>query len=261
MPNKLAVLVGINEYPGCPLENCVNDIRDVRDYLHNDHGWPYVGMRLLVDGRATTYAIKEHLHWLVDTAKAGDTALFYYSGHGAQYAGRGHDQEVDKLNECICPVDFDWSPGRMILDKDFVDLFSGFKPGVKFYWCADSCHSGDLDRSINPYRIRAYPVPLDMEHRIRVAREKGLTPPVRPGAGILNYAFMAGCLSNQTSADGGNGIKNGAFTYCTLRALRREVGGNLNRVCDDAAHELRVLGYAQQPTVDGPLANAPRVEL
>ena len=70
MGNRLAVMVGINAYPARPLENCVNDIESVRDYLVRDYGWQYGGMRLLVDGRATTKAILDRLGWMRATVRS-----------------------------------------------------------------------------------------------------------------------------------------------------------------------------------------------
>ncbi len=49
-----AVLVGINEYPGCPLEGCVNDVSDMAQFLTSKCGFAPRDIRLVTDAQATT---------------------------------------------------------------------------------------------------------------------------------------------------------------------------------------------------------------
>ena len=70
MANR-ALLVGINAYPGQPLNGCVNDVNDMAQFLVDRCGFSTDDIRLLVDDRATTDGIKERLAWLVQGAAAG----------------------------------------------------------------------------------------------------------------------------------------------------------------------------------------------
>lgn len=97
-----ALLVGINRYPGAPLAGCVNDIQDMAHFLVNKMHFSPASIRLLADGRATTQAILDRLHWLVADLKAGDRVVFHYSGHGAQVPTRNPEGEVDGLDEVVC---------------------------------------------------------------------------------------------------------------------------------------------------------------
>ena len=110
-PERRAVLVGINAYPNPAnrLEGCVNDVYLMSSVLQ-ECGFKPEEIRVVLDDRATTANILERLHWLLDNVKDGDERVLFYSGHGAQIPAYGAHQEVDHLNECLVPYDFDWSP-------------------------------------------------------------------------------------------------------------------------------------------------------
>lgn len=259
-----AFLVGINAYPECPLQGCVNDILAMADYLVKVRNFNSSCIRLLTDARATTVAIVERLEWLVEGVKPGDRVFFHNSCHGAQIATRNSGGEVDGLDEIICPVEFDWTDAHMIRDKQFVAIFSKLPPGVIFNWVADSCHSGDLDRGIpqkpvmgvnkkiSPKMVpRAYPVPPDIAWRNRVARCRVKT--VGMHQGILDLVgFAAGCKSTQTSADTVVDDKPcGAHTSYLLHALAAMGNESLEKVVLAEAEALKADGYLQEPQAEG----------
>lgn len=261
-----ALLIGINNYPQAPLAGCVNDIHDVANFLVQKYNFKHSQVRLLVDGRATTKNILSRLDWLVSNLHAGDRVLFDYSGHGAQFAGRGSDNEVDKLNEVVCPVDFDWSEEKMISDKQFHEIFSRIPAGVKFNWISDSCHSGSLTRDLPPPGApkncpRMYPVPLDMHWRLMVADEKKIlnhkmSKNLDKGsygiAGALNVGFISGCKSDQTSADTViNGRPCGALTHYFLKALDGMLDQPLKVITSAVAKSLQIDRYSQIPQAEG----------
>ena len=84
-----ALLVGINSYPTAPLQGCVDDVQDMAGFLVESCGFLDSDIRLLVDARATTDAIRERLTWLVSGVRPGDRVLFHYSGHGTVLPLRG----------------------------------------------------------------------------------------------------------------------------------------------------------------------------
>jgi len=259
-----ALLVGINKYPGSPLAGCVNDITDMANFLVDNCHFRSEDIRLLVDARATTREIFARLQWLADS-RPGDRVLFHYSGHGAQVPARSDSGEVDGLYEVICPVDFDWSPGRMITDKQFAELFEKMPQGVKFNWLSDSCHSGDLDRDIAPapngaevLGYRRYPVPADIAWRQRAARDKHLASYRAMVGGKLDVGFVGGCQSDQTSADASfKNRPNGAFTYFFLKTIKKMPGDPLTQVVPSVTDALRHAGFSQVPYVSGARVGLP----
>jgi hypothetical protein len=80
---KKALVVGINEYPSCPLTGCVNDAAAIANTLeYNSDGSPNFSVRLLTSdkGEVSTAALSLAVSELF-TGDA-DTALFFFAGHG-----------------------------------------------------------------------------------------------------------------------------------------------------------------------------------
>jgi hypothetical protein len=253
--------VGINKYPGSPLSGCINDVTDMAAFLVDRCNFSSKEVRLVTDGRATTQAILSRLRWLVRGAKPGDRLFFHYSGHGAQVATRNDAEEVDGLDEVICPVDFDWSDAHMIRDNHFKEVFMAIPKGVEFVWVSDSCHSQDLTRDLLPppegklARPRRLAAPADIAWRNRVAHDAKVPHrALARTAAELNLALISGCRSDQTSADAWFGERpNGALTYYLLRALESPHGLKepLTELVPAVRSALTRAGYDQKPQLEG----------
>lgn len=80
MRERKALVVGINEYPNCPLHGCCNDSELIGDLLakHGD-GEPNFSVKK-IDNIETKAELRE----MIDKCFSGeaDIALFYFSGHG-----------------------------------------------------------------------------------------------------------------------------------------------------------------------------------
>jgi hypothetical protein len=262
-----ALLIGINKYPGAPLNGCVNDVNDMANMLVDNYGWDPANIRLLVDERALRTEILKRILWLIDVKK-GARVFFHQSGHGVQWPSRSHGGEPDNLLEAFCPVDFWWGLMGMITDKDYVELFSRIPRGCEFTWVNDSCHSGDLTRALNPgegpsgplMEPRAYPVPADIAWRHRGLKFRGINGTDRAViCGKLDVGFVSGCRSDQTSADTSvNGRPCGALTYYLIETLKRSPPGtHLSDIVMHTRDKLKQLGYTQRPQAEGRRVNKP----
>src|SRR5208337_4767119 len=109
-----ALLVGINAYPGQPLNGCVNDVQDMASYIEASRGFGRGDIHLLTDTAATTVAIKSELEWLLRDAGNGDRLLFHYSGHGTTMP-----TPQRAVVDAICPADFDFTPQHALTAMDF----------------------------------------------------------------------------------------------------------------------------------------------
>ncbi len=80
MSERKALVVGINDYPTCPLTGCCNDSEAIKDLLTN-HGNGDPNFEVWKKDNVTT---KGELRSLIEQCFEGDAdvALFYYSGHG-----------------------------------------------------------------------------------------------------------------------------------------------------------------------------------
>jgi hypothetical protein len=209
-PERRALLVGINAYPDPPnrLEGCVNDVFLMSSVLQ-ECGFAPEDIRVVLDDRATTANILERLHWLLDDVQAGAERVLFYSGHGAQIPTYDFRGEVDHLDECLVPYDFDWSPAHTIRDKQFVEFYSQLPYDSRFVAVFDCCHSGGMSRD-GALRVRGLDPPDDIRHRalawnaeLGMWRERALGTPNRSlarsrvgdvylGAGRATYRFGRG---------------------------------------------------------------------
>jgi len=164
-PVRRALLIGINAYPDPAnrLEGCVNDVFTMSSVLQ-ESGFQPEEIRVVLDDRATTANILERFHWLLDDVADDDERVLFYSGHGAQIPAYGVREEVDHLNECLVPYDFDWSPDHAITDKQFVTFYSQLPYKSRFVAIFDCCHSGGITREGGP-RPRGINPPDDIRHR------------------------------------------------------------------------------------------------
>jgi hypothetical protein len=90
---KWAVVLGVNEYSE-PNKNGkggpINSANDIYDLLVNKFGFPYTNVHLRTDSvgnsadDVNTNDVENELNWLIANVLPGDTAVFYYAGHGAQ---------------------------------------------------------------------------------------------------------------------------------------------------------------------------------
>jgi hypothetical protein len=77
---KRALIVGINNYPSCPLKGCINDAQVFSKIIEtNDDGSPNFEVKLLLD-TPTKSDLKKGIVELF--SGDCDTTLFYFSGHG-----------------------------------------------------------------------------------------------------------------------------------------------------------------------------------
>lgn len=145
---KKALFVGINYFahPKAKLEGCVEDVKNVQNYIVQHHGFQPANIKTLTDEAGsgnelpTRTNILNSMKWLAEGAKAGDSLFFHYSGHGGTFRDLDGD-EVDGYDETILPCDFEES--KQILDDDIHALLVAPLPvGVRLTAVMDSCHSG-----------------------------------------------------------------------------------------------------------------------
>lgn len=253
---KRALLVGLNHYPDPEntLRGCLNDIRQVSDLLCTRFGFAADHeLEFLVDARATTAAIVNRLHWLLDDASAGDVLVFHYSGHGSQVRDRHGDELDDGLDEIICPYDLNWDDP--FTDDDFYALVKDLPTGVNLTVVLDCCHSGT--------GLREFPGGPRSVRKRCVRAPSGITPP--PGAARAARRFgsrasergallIAGCRANQVSADAYiDGDYHGALTYYLCKALGDlQYAASYRDLIESVRRLLRHNQFDQVPQLEGP---------
>jgi len=229
MPKKLALCIGINNYPGTDsdLSGCLNDANDWGAAL-KARGFT---VTKLIDAAATGKAMRQRIASVIETASAGDLVVVQYSGHGS-FVPDDNGDEPDGTDECLCPYDIK-SKGP-ITDDELAELFAARTSGVRVVFLADSCHSGTVSRFApittppttkgrsSPVRkVRFLPPGVFLSaresSRLGVRSRRPASPPGRHH-GLL----MSGCQDTEYSYDAWfKGRPNGAFTFVALRELAR----------------------------------------
>ncbi len=95
---RYAILIGINAYPGAPLEGCVRDVESIKAYLEAMLGATHIEMFTASkntnpessapaedpDRRPTYQNVTSALEKITNLGKAGDAVYIHYSGHGTR---------------------------------------------------------------------------------------------------------------------------------------------------------------------------------
>ncbi len=238
MATKKAFIVGINDYApigvgGPDLSGCVNDVRDMASTLVQC-GFLPANIRILTNQNATRSKILLYLKWLLTGCKAGDSLVFYYSGHGTQVANVNADVEIDGVDEALVPHDF--STSGFVKDDDIKAVINALmKPKVNLEVIFDCCHSGTGTRAFNAamvkndssLMVRMLEPSFEDEFYAMNAISVGKnikTKALVPVAG-LNHTLWAGCADHQLSYESNvGGQQRGHFTVSMCRALRAHNG-------------------------------------
>ncbi len=221
MANK-ALCIGINDYPGTQndLSGCVNDANDWSAELVT-RGYSVTN---LLNAQASRAAMLKAMSDMILGARAGETVVFTYSGHGTWVPDSSGD-EPDGRDEALCPADI--TTAGPLVDDEIRQMFARRAAEVRILLISDSCHSGSVTRGIEEDldpgmpRVRFMP-PQDWMHQSELPtspmRPRALIGGLRKSGGDL---LLAGCMDSEYSYDTSfQGRPNGAFTYYALKALR-----------------------------------------
>src|SRR4028119_2107564 len=106
---KLALLVGINQYPhSTALGGCVTDVELQRELLIHRFGFNASDILTLADSQATRENIETaFVEHLTEQAKPGDVVIFHFSGYGSRVK-MSEESQTDKavyIQNSLVPVD------------------------------------------------------------------------------------------------------------------------------------------------------------
>lgn len=280
-PRKLALLVGINDYPTPinPLRGCINDVLSQRELLVHRFGFNPSDILILKDAQATRkgilQAFEEHL---IKQAKPGDVVVFHYSGHGSQVSDEPDcDSKAAGLKECvnstIVPYDSFGSAaasaGGIVNDITGHTLFllMSAVQTENMTVLLDSCHSGGGTRG--NFLIRSVermgggtqfkPTPEEKAYQQQWLSRLNLSPKAyidQRRAGIAKGVIVAAARRDQYAADVPfGGFSAGAFSYTMTRYLWQQAGSEpvssaIDRIALSAKTQAATSGITQDPLVE-----------
>ena len=145
---KRALFIGINyTKTNVELKGCINDVMNMKNYITKVYNVNTGNTKLLCDNytqdlRPTYNNILKAFSWLTLKVKAGDSLFLHYSGHGT-YVRDINNDEQDKRDECICPIDYQ-TKGFIIDDIINEKLVKKVPKNVKLTCIFDCCYSGTV---------------------------------------------------------------------------------------------------------------------
>ncbi|NEQ44075.1 MAG: DUF4384 domain-containing protein [Leptolyngbya sp. SIOISBB] len=266
-PRKLALLVGINEYPRdslfAPLNGCVSDVELQYYLLVHRFGFNPRDIVRLTDQQATREGIlnafEEHL---IKQAKPGDVVVFHFSGHGSRVLDPDQDFE-DGLNSTLVPIDSPL-PAGFPREGGAVNDITGHTmfllgsaiPTENYTVVLDSCHSGGAKRGNLTIRARLGGGNLTMSDTERAYQEQWLSRlDMSPAAfiqqrreGIAKGAAIASTRREQYAADAPfNDFYAGAFTFVLTQYLWQQTGASpLTGAIANVARTTTELSFSNQ---------------
>lgn len=147
--NLYALLIGIDDYKGQNLNQCVSDVKKVEDYLKdlNQDKYKFHAPKLLLDDEATKTNVVENISSSIQSLKKGDVFLLYFSGHGTQETSNARfvDEHNGRIQCMVCHPDGDIK-NALLADKELRYLFSKLNTEAHIIAVFDCCHSGEITR-------------------------------------------------------------------------------------------------------------------
>ncbi|GEM_PF-6591203 len=291
MPNKHALLIGINQYPFMEeqyqLSGCVNDVKLLRQVLVQKFGFNRDNIRTLFNKDATRQGMLDAMNDIVSVLEEDDIFVFQYSGHGHQCRVKTEftDEGSGKLN-CILPCD-DSEPKpdsddvffREIREHEINEWLHKIAEKTRYTTLIfDACHSGTITRNVidgdnetrqsRQYKARFIPesarnqvVTLDSEASDIVTRSGQAVDNKATNWLTLseNYVVISGCRDTQKSKEtyfyeGDARFKHGVMTYCLCEALKNAKPGMTYRdVFEQVSARVVTIVQEQNPQIEGEL--------
>jgi len=240
-PRKLALLVGINQYPSEPLRGCVNDMELQRHLLIHRFGFNPKDIYTLTDEKATRQGILEAFEeHLIRQAKPGDVVVYHYSGHGSRVFDPDpivvEPGSNGGLNGTLVPVNYgsiDGLPQQGGVVEDIMGhtlflLMLALK-SENFTAVLDSCYSGGgtrpdvrvRSRDNQGKKLQISPMEKSYQDqwlsRLNLSREDFVK---LYRTGVAKGVVLAATNPEQTAIDiRFNGFNVGVFTYLLTQYL------------------------------------------
>ena len=255
MGRIFALMVGINEYrdPSVPsLRGCHTDIDRAIAFLEQRRD-PATDLRIrrLFDDEATGVAIVDGFRTHLAQARGGDTALFWFSGHGStapvppdfwHLEPNGRD-----LQTLVC-FDSRYGGRPDLLDKELALLLDEVADGgCHVVSVLDSCHSGGATRGPEVRARAVRPAAVPAAHVLL----PDLAARYADGPPAVRHVLLAACQPAEVAAEEDiGGEPCGLFSWALLRAMHRAGPDTTYReLVTLARNEVERLSMSQRPLV------------
>ena len=219
---KTALVIGNGAYPATPLRNPPNDVSAVADSLRR------LGFEVTAANDLTRRQIDEATSRFTGQLRAGDLALFYYSGHGVQLNQENYLIPVDFQGASASDIRYNAFPVAQIRDR-----MEESRARVRIL-ILDACR-------VNPYR-----------------GERGIVGGLAAMNSTVEGTLIAYATADNSVAEDNAAEGNGLYTKHLLRALSTP-GLSLKQVFELTRDEVWLQGGRRQRpyTYDGIVGDMP----
>ncbi len=180
--DRVALVIGNDQYPVDPLRNAVNDAQAVAKTLSD------LGFKVMIKTNADFATMRGAAVEFAQVMEGATAAVFFYAGHGIQYRGQNYLVPVDAKLTSEASIAFNAMPVTQILDT-----MDEMKIRHKFI-ILDACRN-------NPFS--------------NVSSSTGLAKIAASQGTIVSFAAAAG----QVTPDGAEGA-NSLYTKTLVREMR-----------------------------------------
>ncbi|MFK8104831.1 MAG: caspase family protein [Saprospiraceae bacterium] len=264
---KLYVLgVAINNYavPAHKLNGCHNDLNDLVEYLSENINREQWELKIcpLKDKAATRAAVIHQFRTFFQPLEDGDTAIFYFSGHGSQaLMPEVPQQRLDRMHhETIVCYD-SRTDSRDLYDKELSYLIWTITKdkNIHFTVILDCCHSGSGTRGEQEKDLEVKEgvrMLEDCKAKEGWSRDLGIAAEYDKGNNEIpvgKHILIAACRRNEEAKERMlNGKKRGVLTFGLVNALKKSKGNITYGALED---EIRAVVYNfvadQSPVLEG----------
>jgi len=246
---KLALGVAINKYihEDSNLNGCVNDWNNFKNTII-ELGFPKSYIRQVTNRRATKDAIIKRLKAYTSFLTAGDTFIFFYSGHGAQIINRGKDKELDNRDEIILPTDY--IRGNYLYDDEIYEVISSLPEGLNFIFFSDSCYSETQYRLLKPVHS-SFDIVKPKSLGTFISNKSRLKKLLEHKCNLFTFS-AARDIEPALEVQWGNGKIAGLFTTLFCKKVIQEQNKNVNLIEEDINRTIDNYKINQQVVFSSP---------
>ncbi|MGC1247814.1 MAG: caspase family protein [Spirulinaceae cyanobacterium] len=262
---KLALLVGINQYPrGQNLMGCLTDVELQRELLIHRFGFLPEDILILKDKQATREDIETaFIEHLTGQAQSDDVVVFHFSGYGSQVDIPGTEGFANSLIPVDGSLQTKGSPVVNELLEDTLILLAQSLATKKVTMVLDTSYVNTGKDFQGNLKLRSYPkLPAKKSSPEELAFQEKLLLKINTGGKKIDPRTKSQLVGSWLTAAGANqiavegkwdGFSAGLFTYALTQYLWQvtppsSVQISLKRVNKTVE---QVMGKQQQPRLAG----------
>ena len=265
---KLALLVGINQYPiSTALGGCVTDVELQRELLIHRFGFNSSDILTLTDSQASRENIETaFVEHLTEQAKPGDVVIFHFSGYGSRVK-INEESQLDnslRLSNSLVPIDGllptkDAPVANDLLEETLVLLLRSLATD-RVTTILDTSHTkagvslqGNLRVRSCPNPPAESPSPGELAFQEQILRRLNLSGEQLKNSNTLNQipgiVLVAAGPSQLATEAQWNGFRAGLFTYALTQHLWQAAPATTVQVSLSRAAGMvnQLVGKEQQP--------------